>query len=69
MPKKRDFEKQGCQDGKMKKVEESDSHSLRSLSGKKEDVTPVNNATLCLNTTSHNVAMWKGTMHKELLST
>ncbi len=34
MPKKRDFEKQGRQIGKMKKIEEKlDLHSLRSLSG------------------------------------
>ncbi len=34
MPKKCDFEKQGCQVGKMKKIEEKlDLHSLCSLSG------------------------------------
>ncbi len=34
MPKKRDFEKQGCQVCETKKIEEkSDLHSLHSLSG------------------------------------
>ncbi len=33
-----------------------------------EDVTPVNNAALCMNATRHNVAVWSGTVHKELLT-
>ncbi len=33
-----------------------------------EEVTLVNNATLCMSATWYNVAMWRGTMHKELLA-
>ncbi len=33
-----------------------------------EDVTPVNNATLCMNATRHDVVLWRGTVHKELLA-
>ncbi len=32
-----------------------------------EDITLVNNATLCMNVTRHNAAMWRGTVQKELL--
>ncbi len=70
MPKKRDFEKQGCQVGETKKIKEkSDLHSLRSLVVEMEDVTLVNDATLCMNTTRHDVALWRGTVHKDLLAT
>ncbi len=34
-----------------------------------EDVTLVNNVSLCINTTRHDVAVWRGTVHKEQLST
>ncbi len=33
-----------------------------------EDVTRVNNATLCMNATKHNVAAWRSTMHEELFA-
>ncbi len=54
----------------MKKIEEkSDLYSLCSLSGEMEDVTLVNNATLCVNVTRHDVVVYTGTIHKELLAT
>ncbi len=34
-----------------------------------EDVTLVNNVTLCMNMTRHNVVVQRGTVHKELLAT
>ncbi len=47
MLKKRDLEKQGCQIGEMKEIEEkSDLHSLPRRVVEMEDVTLVNNATL-----------------------
>ncbi len=33
-----------------------------------EDVTLVNNATLCMNAIRHNAAVWRGTVHEELLA-
>ncbi len=59
MLKKRDFERRGSQVGETKKIEEkSDLHSLSSLNGEMEDVILVNNATLYMNVTRHNVAVW-----------
>ncbi len=33
-----------------------------------EDVTLLNNVTQCMNATMHEVAAWKGMVHKELLA-
>ncbi len=35
---------------------------------KMEDVTLVNNVTLCMNITRYDVAVWRGTMHKKLFA-
>ncbi len=66
---KGDFEKQRWQVGEAKKLRKNQifTNSLHSLNGE-EDVTLVNNATLCMNTTRHDVAVWRGTAHKELLT-
>ncbi len=56
-----DFEEQECQVGEMKKVEEKRMVEM-------EDVSPVNNATLCINANRYDVMVWTGTVHKELLA-
>ncbi len=33
-----------------------------------ENITLVNNATLCMNATKYDVAVWRGTVHKKLLA-
>ncbi len=67
-PKKCDFEKQGYQVGERRKIEEKlDLHLYSHCVVKIEDVALVDNVTLCINATRHDVAVWRGTMHKELL--
>ncbi len=69
MTKKCDFEKQECQVGETKKIgEKLDLYSLHSWVVEMEDVTPVNNTTLGTNATRCDLAVWRGTVHKELLA-
>ncbi len=69
MLQKQDFEKQGCQAGKTKKIEEKlDGILYTRWVVEMEGVTLVNNPTLCMNATRHDVAVWGGTVHKELLA-
>ncbi len=64
MPKKRNFEKQGCQVGEMNRTYLPYARWVVEM----EDVTLINNATLCTTTTRQDVVVWRGTMHKELLN-
>ncbi len=64
------MEKQGCQVDKTKKIEENRICIIcDNWVVEMEDITLVNNEALCMNVTRHDVAVWRGTVHKELLAT
>ncbi len=66
MLKEHDFEKQGCQVGNTKKIQENWICILYTRwVVELEDVTLVNNAALCMNVIFHDGLVWRSTMHKD----